>query len=101
MKANVKVAEVYSNILEESKLELVVIRGTETFVGGLFFKQDEDDEIREVVDEVDVDGTVEEIIDMCFYLRWRNDILHNRDGKCMSSMRHWQFMNGFSDEILD
>lgn len=100
MTATIKVAEVYSKILEESKLELVVEKGKDTFIGALFFKQDEDDEVRSAVDEVTVDGTAEEIIDMCFYLKWRNGILHNSDGKAMETMRHWQFMHGFSNEIL-
>lgn len=100
MKATVKIANVYNAILEETKADLVVIKEDKTYIGKLFFEQDDHEEVRETIYEAEVDGTAKEVMLKAYKLVKKAGMVA-RDNKSLKCMLHWQYMNGFSDEMFD
>ena len=62
MKASVRIANVYDNILEETTKKLVVVKDRKTYIGALFFKKDKEEEVKKVHDRTEVDGTALDIV---------------------------------------
>lgn len=100
MKACVKIANVYDALLEETKKELVITKGNQVYIGKLFFKKEEWEKVRRSKTSVHVEGTAEEIIMKAYELLRDEDMLAS-DDKSLKVMLHWQFVNGFSDEMID
>lgn len=98
MKALVGIAKVYDTILEETKERLVIVKDNETFIGALFFKQAEWDIINEYVEQVEVDGSVLDIILKAIELKKKYNL--KVYPTTIKTMIHWQHVNGFSNELF-
>lgn len=100
MKATVKIANVYDTICKDTTKDLVVEKDGQTFIGALFFKQEEWDKIEDTVESTEVDGTAFDIMMAAYELKKKHGLLA-KDDKTLTTMMHWQFINGLTDEMLD
>lgn len=100
----IKAAKVYNNILEKTKTTIIFSRGGKEFFGPLFREKGEDDEVREVLEEVTIlrgeseVGEVACVIDEYIKLAQKHGIKTYKDTE--ETMKHWQYVNGFSDVIF-
>lgn len=100
MKASVRIANVYDEILEETTKELVVVANRKSFVGALFFRKEKWEKVKKVIDKVDVEGSALDIVLAAYNLKKKYGMLA-KDDKTLQSMAHWQFVNGLTDEWID
>lgn len=99
MKAIVKIANVYNEILEETNEELVVEKDGKVFLGALFFQVEEWEKVQDTIDEVVVDGNALDIVMAAYELKEKHGMLA-KDGKSLMTMLHWQYTNGVTDEMF-
>ena len=100
MKAVVRIQSVYNETLEKGKQDLVIEANEKVYVGALFFGQDEDDVLQDIIEEIEVEGSVLEIMLVAYNLKKKHDMIA-KDDKTLQTMLHWQHVNRFSDEIFD
>ena len=93
----VRIQEVYSSLLEESKEELVIVKDRKTYIGALFFRKDSDDKLKKIIDEVVVDGSTLDVLLSAYNLKKKHNMIA-KDDKTFKTMVHWQYINGFSDD---
>lgn len=100
----VKIAKVFNNILKETKVTGIFTRNGKEFYGPLFWEKQEDDEVKEILEEVTIpDGESEKaevscVIDKYIELAEKHGIKAYKDTE--KTMKHWQYMNGFSNTIF-
>lgn len=97
MKASIRIADVYCEILEESKKKLVIVKNHKTYVGALFFEKDPWEKVKKVYDRVDIDGTAVDILVEAYELLKAHGML-TKD--TLQTMAHWQYVNGLTDEMI-
>lgn len=97
MKASIRIADVYCEILEESKKELVIVKNHKTYVGALFFEKDPWEKVKKVYDRVDIDGSAVDIMVEAYGMLKAHGML-KRD--TLQTMVHWQSVNGLTDEMI-
>ncbi len=101
----IKIAKIYNGLLEETKVKGIFTRNGKEFFGPLFWEKDEEDEVKEILAEVTIlDGESEEaevscVIDEYIELAKKHGLKVFKDTE--KTMKHWQFMNGFSNVIFD
>ncbi len=100
----IRIAKIYNGLTEETKTKGIFTRNGKDFYGPLFWEKDEDEEIKDVLAEVKMpDGENEEaeitcVIDEYIELAKKHGVKVYED--TVKTMKHWQFMNGFSDVIF-
>lgn len=100
MNCTVKIANVYSRILEEAKPELVVYVNNKIYIGVLFFERtDGDDEIQDDIDGFDYNGDVKGLLVKIYGLLKKHNMIAN-DDKTFKTMAHWQDINGLTKESM-
>ena len=100
MNVKVRIQKVFDDITKETKQELVVVNGKKTFIGALFFKKKEWNKPKKIVEELVVEGSALDVMLAAYNLMKKYDMIA-KDDKTLKTMLHWQFINGFSDEMLD
>lgn len=101
----IRIAKVYNRLTEKTKVIGIFSRNGKDFFGPLFWEKDEEDEVKEVLAERTVlDGESEEaevacVIDEYIELAAKYGAKVYKDTE--KTMKHWQFMNGFSNVIFD
>lgn len=92
----IKIAKVWSEILEEEKLTVVAEKKGRFFFGQLFFGQ-VDESVREVLEEVEIPDSSSnvEIAKACYPLYEKYGLLA-KDGSTFSCTAHWAYMNGLA-----
>ena len=97
----IKIANVYSTILEESKIEPVVEKNGKLFIGQLFFEPT-DEVVQEVLDEVEIPDTASdiEIAKALFPLNKKYNLLASDEGT-FSCNAHWSWVNGLAEKLDD
>ena len=100
MNVKVRIQKVFDDITKETKQELVVVNGKKTFIGALFFKKEEWNKPKKIVEELVVEGSALDVMLAAYNLMKNHDMIA-KDDKTLKTMLHWQFINGFSDEMLD
>ncbi len=98
----IKIAEVYSEILKETKIEPVAERMGKLFFGHLFFEQVLDEKVQKVLEEVEIhdNSTNIEIAKALFPLNKKYGLLA-KDGQTFSTNAHWAWMNGLAEKLDD
>lgn len=99
MRASVMIAEVYDNILGELEKRLIIFHDGKVYKGCLFFPLDGNDMIMKVISVNYVDGSVWDVMMEAYTSLKVNEMLA-KDGKTLMTMLHWQYVNGFSDEMF-
>ena len=100
MKATVIIANIFDQILEETEKDLIVIKDGKIFRGALFFELDKEyEEIAEILDKVEVEGSALDIIMEAYKLKKKHNLLKG-DNMTLKTMLHWQFINGLTDEMF-
>ena len=100
MKYTVKLQKVYCNIMKEEELKLVVTKGRTSHIGCLFFKKDEWETLKGIVEkEVVETNDIQDVLDVAYKFLEKHNMLA-KDGKTMSCMQHWQYVNDLSDQII-
>lgn len=99
MKIVAKKVLVRSTLLEETFMQILFEKDGKVFEGALFFEKDDDNVELEVVkqEEIEADSDkelMEKVI--TFYMENATKTFEST----AQSMRHWQFMNGFTSTIL-
>ncbi|MDD4804909.1 MAG: hypothetical protein PHN69_07195 [Candidatus Pacebacteria bacterium] len=99
MKIVAKKVLVRSTLLEETFMQILFEKDGKVFEGALFFEKDDDNVELEVVkqEEIEADSDkelMEKVI--TFYMENATKTFEST----ARSMRHWQFMNGFTSTIL-
>lgn len=94
MKATIKLVNVYSAILEETKKDILVEANGNKYLGGLLNSENDwvDEEIKETLYVEEIEGTIEEIIEAIVKIRNENDIKVYKDTK--RTMAWWGYLNG-------
>ena len=93
----------YNEIMEESNPEVLFLKNGNTFTGGLFFRLDPWEIVEDVLEEVTVNDTDEEsevlkVIQTAIEMKRRHNIKVFDDSE--RTMKHWQYVNGFSEIIF-
>lgn len=98
MVATVKVVNVYSKILEETKKEILVEAEGKRYLGGLLDNESHwiDEEINETLYSEEVNGTIEEVIDKIIETRCENGLKVYDSSK--KTMAWWGYLNGLFEE---
>jgi hypothetical protein len=99
MKIVAKKVLVRSTLLEETFMQILFEKDGKVFEGALFFEKDDDNVELEVIkqEEIEADSDkelMEKVI--TFYMENATKTFEST----AQSMRHWQFMNGFTSTIL-
>lgn len=99
MKIVAKKVLVRSTLLEETFMQILFEKDGKVYEGALFFEKDDDNVELEVVkqEEIEADSDkelMEKVI--TFYMENATKTFEST----AQSMRHWQFMNGFTSTIL-
>lgn len=92
----IKIAKVWSEILEEEKLTVVAEKNGRFFFGKLFFEP-VDESVREVLEEVEIPDSSSnvEVAKACYPLYEKYGLLA-KDGSAFSCTAHWAYMNGLA-----
>lgn len=98
MNATIKIQNVYDEILEETTPELVITSGKKTFIGALFFPREKWEKPRKVLEQIEAEGEPLKILLDAYDLLKRHNMT-KADDKTFQTMVHWQYVNGFSDEM--
>lgn len=93
----IRIQNVRSKLLEETKKKLVVVKNHKTYVGCLFFRKNEDDRLGKVFDEVIIEDDETAIEEMMKLLAKHNMIAS--DGKTEVTIRHWGWINDLFNEM--
>ena len=99
MEAVIKIATIHNELLEEDTLDVVFEAGEVTYIGALFFKKDDIEEITEVLEEKTVNGSVLEVILTAYEMMKAHDLIAE-DDQTLKTMLHWQYINGFSRDMI-
>jgi hypothetical protein len=99
MKFSIRIANVYSDILEETRKEIVIVKDRKTYIGALFFKKDADETVKKVFERVDFEGTAAEAM-VIAYNMMKEHGLTKKDDKTLKTMLHWQHVNGLTNECI-
>ena len=94
----VRIQNVYDEITEETKQELVIVKDRKTYIGALFLRKDPDDKLKKIIDEVVVDGSTMDVLLSAYNLKKKHDMIA-KDDKTFKTMVHWQYVHGFSDDF--
>lgn len=62
MNVKVRIQKVFDDITKETKQELVVVNGKKTFIGALFFKKEEWNKPKKIVEELVVEGSALDVM---------------------------------------
>lgn len=100
MRAKIQIAKVYSELLEETETDIIIEANNKTFKGALFFEIDPWERVTEVLEEVVLDTDVLTIILKAYDLMKKHGRIA-KDDKTLLTMIHWQYMNHFSNDMLD
>ena len=100
MKVIIKIANVYDGLLEETRKELVIVKGNRVYIGKLFFKKEDFEIVRRTKNSVRFEGNAEEIM-LKAYEMCKEEGMIAKDDKSLLTMMHWQYMNGLTDEMID
>lgn len=98
MKAIIKIQNVFDEILEETTPELVITSGKKTFIGALFFPREKWEKPRKVLEQIEAEGEPLKILLSAYALLKRHNMT-KADDRTFKTMVHWQYINGFSDEM--
>ena len=99
MNAIIKIQNIYDEILEETEPKLVLEKGKKVYVGALFFECEKWQKRRKVLEQIEVNGSMTEILlTACDMLKRHN--MTKADDKTFQTMAHWQYMNGVSDDMM-
>ncbi len=92
----IKIAKVWSEILEEEKLTVVAEKRGRQFFGKLFFEP-VDESVREVLEEVEIPDSASnvEVAKACYPLYEKYGLLA-KDESTFSCTAHWAYMNGLA-----
>lgn len=95
----IQIANVYSQILKESKVEPVAEKNGKLFIGHLFFEPT-DEIVQEVLDEVEIPDNASnvEIAKALFPLNKKYNLLAS-DEHTFSCNAHWSWMNGLAENL--
>ena len=98
----IKIAEVYSEILKETKIEPVAERMGKLFFGHLFFEPGLDEKVQRVLEEVEIadNSSNVEIAKALFPLNKKYGLLA-KDERTYSTNAHWAWMNGLAARLDD
>ena len=98
-KAVFKKVLLYSEILAEHYVDIVFEKDGKIYRGALFFELDLDEKyVYEHVTENVETETDEELVEraIAFYQEWYD----NTYSTTADTMKHWQYMNGFTEQIM-
>lgn len=95
----IQIANVYSQILKESKVEPVAEKNGKLFIGHLFFEPI-DEVVQEVLEEIEIPDSSSnvEIAKALFPLNKKYNLLAS-DGHTYSCNAHWAWVNGLADSL--
>ena len=96
MKFSIRIANVYDAILEETTKEIVIVKDRKTYIGALFFKKDETQLVKKVIERIDFEGNAQGAMVTAYNLMKKHGMA-KRD--TLKTMMHWQFINGMTDEM--
>lgn len=90
--------EVYNEILENSRIEILFLKDEKIFSGALLFKLEQDDKIvkhqkTEIIEYTNENELMEKTIK--FYKENAIKVFRTTE----ESMHHWQYMNGYTNTI--
>ena len=90
----IKIQDVYSNILNETKKKLVVTINRKTSIGPLFFQKDPDETLKRIYSKVTLpdDTTADEIIINAYKLLQENNMIA-AGHETLIDMAHWFNLN--------
>lgn len=99
----IQIVKIYDALMVETIMDVLFIRNGKTFSGGLFFKPEEWEHVEEVLEEVTIDDADEEaevlkVIQTSIEMKKRHEMNVYDDSE--RTMKHWQFVNGFSNVIF-
>lgn len=99
----VKVVRLYNEILENEKVEIIFEKNGRTFCGALFWEEEPDSKILEVLDTAEIEDKFErnEVLNCIqkyieFSVKYEKETFKDT----LATMLHWQLMNGFSKEVF-
>ena len=97
----IKIAEVYNEILKETKIEPVAERMGKLFFGHLFFEPLYE-KVQKVLEEVEIadNSSNVEIAKALFPLNKKYDLLA-KDERTYSTNAHWAWVNGLAARLED
>lgn len=98
MKCTIKIANVYSTILEETTKELVIEANNKTYIGALFFEPI-DEVVKESIQETSFEGSALELMITAYKMLKDNDMLAS-DDRTFHTMVHWQYMNHLTNDLI-
>lgn len=99
MKFSIRIANVYDDILEETRKELVVVKDRKTYIGALFFRKNEWEKVTKVFDRIDIEGSALDAMLAAYELKKKHGLLA-KDDKTLLCMMHWQYVNGLTDDLI-
>lgn len=92
----IKIAKVWSEILEREDLTVVAEKNGRQFFGKLFRKQI-DESVKEILEEVEIPDSASsvEVAKACYPLYEKYGFLA-KDGSTFSCTAHWAYINGLA-----
>lgn len=100
MKFSIRIANVYDTILEETKKTIVIVKDRKTYIGALFFRKDETEQVKKVFEKVEFEGSARDAMIKAYYMMKNHNLLA-KDDKTLTCMLHWQYINGLTDEFCN
>lgn len=99
MKTTVKICRIYDEILNEERTDVLFDANGKQYLGALFFEKEKYEKVKAVLEEAVLDTDVGTIMLTAYEMMKRFGRIAE-DDKTFKTMVHWQFMNGFSDDML-
>lgn len=93
----IKIAKVYSSILEETKIKPVVEKAGKIFIGHLFFEPI-DESIQEVLETVEIPDNASNV-EIAKALQPLNEKYGMNGKDTFSTNAHWAWMNGLAENL--
>ena len=93
----IKIAKVYSSILEETKIEPVVEKAGKVFIGQLFFEPI-DESVQEVLEAVEIADNASNV-EIAKALQPLNEKYGINKKDTFSTNAHWAWTNGLAENL--
>lgn len=96
----IKIAKIYSEILEETKIKPVAEKNGQLFIGHLFFKKEEccDEVITEVLDEIEIPDSSSNV-EIAKALQPLNEKYGMNGKDTFQTNAHWAWVNGLAENL--
>lgn len=96
MKFSIRIANVYDTILDETTKEIVIVKDRKTYIGALFFKKDETEIVKKIIERIEFEGNAQDAMIIAYNLMKKHGMTKH---KTLLTMLHWQHVNGLTDEM--